>query len=890
MKRLLIGAALAAAFPITQGHAAENELGPDKPFSFAAAWGRLPKNVVPADYTLAIEPDIASHVVRGKETVRLDFRDTTDTVQFNSLNQILSEVRFDGKPVKRTDSDNDKQLTTITLTKPAKPGPHTLSFHFSGVLENRPFGLYSQSFDKPDGSKDVIVSSKFEATDARRMFPCWDEPAFRTSFTLSATVPAAWAAVSNMPIAKRTVKGNRATVTFARTPKMPTYLLEFSAGDLAAVTDGGGKTALSVWAVRGQEKDGAVALANARQILADYNDYFGVEFPLPKLDSIATPGGFTGAMENWGAITYNDQLLLVTPSSTISDRQNVYSVQAHEMAHQWNGDLVTMGWWDDLWLNESFASWRGEKETDMRNPIWKWGELQDGNKEFAMDADARLTARAIRQHVNNELEARSAFDPQITYAKGQAVLRMFEAYLGQDVFRDGVRRYMKAHAFSNATSADLWNALDAASGIDVGAIAADWTTKPGFPLVTATASCDAANKRTLTLKQQRFLLQGEDKNGAVWSIPLQVRSGSAAKPAAVLFHKNGQQVPAGQCGEALSLNADVVGYYRVAYDEATQQANLAHFADLPSGDRIALLDDQWALAQADAHRLPDYLALAAAMGTDFDERAWNQITEALAAIEEGERGSKGHDAFAAYARSVLKPLADRLGWDGKPDELPGAQKLRRTALGDLGAWGDQAVIGEARRRFAAFIKDHSALTPDDQGMVLGIVARNADAATFGQLHALAKAAKNETELERYYVALMKVREPELARQAAEIALSNEIPPQAAALRLRLVAVLDQENPALAWQTFSENPDALLTAYPQYGPMIISLQVPQIFWNAVPLDTLEAWVRKRTPAAMRPNVERGMEVARFKLGEKIALVGAADAYLAGKTGKAMAQKE
>jgi aminopeptidase N len=549
------------------------------------------------------------------------------------------------------------------------------------------------------------------------------------------------------------------------------------------------------------------------------------------------------------------------------------------MAHQWNGDLVTMGWWDDLWLNESFASWRGSKETESRTPSWKWSEIQDEGKERAMSADARLASHAIRQHVTNELEARSAFDPEITYAKGEAVLRMFEAYVGPDVFRDGVRRYMKARAFSNATSADLWNALNAVSRRDIGGIATNWTTKAGFPLVNATATCDAAGNRTLTLTQRRFLLQGDDPAASLWSIPLQVRVGSTAAPTAVLFTTNGQQLQAGKCDEAVSLNADVVGYYRGAYDESIHKANAAHFHELPYGDRIALLDDQWALSEADARHLPDYLNFAVAMGVDFDERAWDQITHALGTMEYDERGASGHEAFAAYARALIKPLADRLGWDARKDESPGIQQLRRTVLSDLGAWGDQAVIAEARRRFAQFVTDHASLAPDDQAMVLSIVAHNADAAAFEQLHALAKSAKNETDLRRYYVALMHVRDAALAQQAAAIALSTEIPDQAAAIRLQLVATLSDENPAIAWTTFSQNVDALMAAHPQYAPLIMSKNVPQIFWNVIPLDELESWVRARVPAAMLPNLARGMEVARFRRAEKASIVPAADAYIA-----------
>jgi len=404
--------------------------------------------------------------------------------------------------------------------------------------------------------------------------------------------------ISNMPVARRVVHAKTATTTFRRTPKMPTYLVEFTGGDMARITARSDGIELGVWAVRGQEQDGRVALANAQQILADYNDYFGFRYPLPKLDSIAVPGGFSGAMENWGAITYNDQLLLLTASSTIRNRQAVFSVQAHEMAHQWNGDLVTMGWWDDIWLNESFASWRAAKETDLRNPAWNWWEGEDEAKENAMSADARVTSHAIQQHVTDELQVTNAFDPSITYNKGQAVLRMLEAYLGPDVFRDGIRVFMRTHAYSNATSTDLWNALGKVSARDVGAIAAGWIEQPGFPLVSVTARCDAAGQRSITLAQQRFLLQGSDPAPSHWSVPLQIRSGAAGTPQALLLTAASQDAPAGRCGEPLSVNAGAIGYYRATYDPETLRQDAAAFGTLPHADRIALLDDEWALVQA----------------------------------------------------------------------------------------------------------------------------------------------------------------------------------------------------------------------------------------------------------------------------------------------------
>ena len=852
------------------------------PFSFDAAPGRLPKTVVPLDYDLALVPDLEAHTVRGTEAITLKVRSATTTITFNSLNQKLDHVLFDGQPVSRVESDDKAQLTTVTLAKPASVGLHRLTFTYEGKIESQPFGLYTQNFKRPDGTTDLLLSTKFEATDARRMFPCWDEPAFRATFRVAVTVAAAWTTIGNMPVAQRTLKGTLATTRFARTPKMPTYLVELTAGDFAAVSGTVGHTHLNVWAVRGQEQGGATALANARQILADYDDYFDYPFPLPKLDSIATPGGFSGAMENWGAITYNDQILLITPSSTIRNRQDVYSVQAHEMAHQWNGDLVTMGWWDDLWLNESFASWRAAKETDLRHPDWLWWEVEDAAKEGAMAADARQASKAIQQHVTNELEARSAFDPQITYHKGEAVLRMLEAYIGPEKFRDGIRSYMKAHAFSNATTADLWLALDAASGRQVSQVAADWTAQPGYPLVTATAACDESGNRSVTLTQKRFLLEGEDPGHSHWRVPMQVRAGVSARPQPVLLTEDGQQVAAGRCDQPLSLTPDGIGFYRVAYDDTTLETDRRSFSGMPSGDRIAMLDDQWALVQSGQQQLARYLGLAVAMKTDLNDRAWSQIIQALAQIETYERGTSGHEAFTAYARSILKPVADVLGWEPRPNESPPVLHLRRQVILQLGEWGEPDVVTEAKRRFDTYLTNPDSLGPDDQAVVLSIVATNADQMTFDKLHGLLRSARNETDLDRYLGALMRVRDPLLAQQALNIALSEEIPAQADSIRLRLIFTVADQNATLAWVALRDHVDQLMKPFPQYRPLLLAQYVPEGMWNAVPLDDLNAWLQARVPPEMAPNLVRGMQAARFKLSKKTEMVAAADAYLASLT--------
>jgi aminopeptidase N len=855
----------------------------EAPFNFDHAPGRLPKNVVPVDYDIAVTPDAAAKTLSGTESVSLEFRSASDKIVFNTLNLKLQNVRLDGRPVAGVDTDNRAQLTTLTLAAPAKPGMHKLTLSYTGVIETRPQGLFVQPYSKVGGGQDFMLTTQMESTDARRMFPCWDEPSFRARFRLTATVPADWATIGNMPVAKREVHGKLATTTFERTPRMPSYLVEFTGGHLREVSARSGKVRFGVWAVAGQQSAGTVALANAQQILADYDRYFGYPFPLPKLDSIAIPGGFSGAMENWGAITYNDQLLLLTKDSSMSDRQAVYSTQAHEMAHQWNGDLVTMAWWDDLWLNESFASWMAAKETDLRNPSWKWWESEDASKEQAMDADAHPASHAIQVHVADELQAANAFDPTITYNKGEAVLRMLEAYLGPDTFRAGIRRYIKARAFSNATSADLWNGLSAASGQDIGRIAADWTEQPGFPLVSVTASC-RSGQRTLSFSQRRFFVAApaDRRLEAVhWSIPLQVRAAPGEAPRAVLLTHDGQQVAAGSCQQPLSVDAGAIGYYRVQYDPATLALNTRGFGTVPDGDRISLLDDQWALVQARAAPLASYLALAERMGGDLDTRAWQQITATLGTIEYDERGSPGHDAFAAYARSIIKPLEGRLGWKSRPGDTPNLQQLRRTVILDLGSWGDPAVIAEARRRFAAFVHDRRTIAPDDQPMIVDVVSQYGDAATFDELHTLAKQSQDEAEKGRLYRALALSRDPKLASQAANIAVGPEIPPQLLMLRLQMFFVMSQEQPKLAWSTFNGNMATLLSPLGSLAPLVEAQYVPQIFWDALPPDEMQAWLKAHVPPEMAPQVAKGMESARFEVAQKAQLVPEAEAYVAAR---------
>jgi aminopeptidase N len=850
----------------------------DQPYNFDLTPGRLSKDVVPTDYDIALTPDLEKSAFTGRESVRLTVRAATLRIVFDSADETLFDVRFDGRPVREVLTDNAEQLTTVTLAKAAAPGQHVLAFNYTGVIRKDVRGLFLQSYARVDGSEGRLLSSGFEPIDARMMFPGWDEPAFRARFRLSVKIPSGWSSVSNMPQASRVDHGRTTTITFQRSPPMPTYLVHVTAGEIARITSQAHGTELGVWAIRGQEQQGAVALAHARDILADYNEYFGFKFPLPKLDSIAIPGGFSGGMENWGVITYESPELLETPGTSLGDRQDVFSVQAHEMAHQWNGDLVTMAWWDNLWLNESFASFMAARETALRNPGWDWWENQDGDKEIAMNADASLLSHPIYQPVPDEAHANVASDSEITYSKGQAVLRMFESYLGADAFRDGVRRLMKARAFSNATSADLWQALGAASGRDVGLLVAAWTDQAGFPLVSVTAECGPDAQRTLRLTQERYLAGGTDPDHPLWVIPLRIRSGTAGSVRSEVFSTADARIPAGRCGEPLSVNADGVGFYRVRYDTATHAENVRSFARLPMADRIVQLDDQWALVKSGREAIGSYLELARAMGTDLDARAWEQIAGVLGALEIYERGTPGHAAMTRYARSLLEPIADQLGWIARPQETAAVQELRRTVLGSLGAWGDPAIVAEAQRRFAGFLADPKTIAADDQDLIFAIVADNADQATFIQLHDIAKSAKDPAQLRRAYDALALVGDPQLAAQAAQLALSAEIPPQEMNLPIQMLFTIARRNPQIAWHAYRDTERDLFESYGPLASLSLVQETPQEFWRAAPLVEIESWMRVRAPKELDTQIEHAMERARLRLAERDALVSAADHYI------------
>ncbi|HEY1139408.1 MAG TPA: M1 family metallopeptidase, partial [Lysobacter sp.] len=517
-------------------------------------------------------------------------------------------------------------------------------------------GLFAIDYENKDGKQRALYT-QFENSDARKFVPSWDEPNYKATFSLTATVPAKQLAVSNMPAAETIDLGNGSKqVKFGQSPKMSTYLLFFSLGDFDRATAKLGATEVGVVTQSGLIDQAKFALDSSVDVLREYNDYFGTPYPLPKLDNVASPGSsqFFGAMENWGAIFTFEHTLLLDPSiSTQSDKQRVYSVAAHEIAHQWFGDLVTMSWWDDLWLNEGFATWMAGRTTAKLHPEWM---TQLGNvhgRESAMSRDAVASTHPVVQHVETVEQASQAFD-SITYQKGGAVIRMLEGFVGEQAWREGVRNYMKAHAYGNTVSDDLWREVQTAAGKPILDIAHDFTLQPGVPLIRVeSATCDGS-KTTVKLTQGEFTKDRPGKTSLRWRVPVIAQAGGEPVRTVVEGGKATLDVPG--CGP-LIVNAGQSGYYRTLYAQPQFAAIRDGFAKLDPMDQLGLLTDAWALGMVGLRPATDYLDLARATPVEADPQIWGEIADRLVGIGEYYRGDAARQAkFRSFAVRTLAPV------------------------------------------------------------------------------------------------------------------------------------------------------------------------------------------------------------------------------------------
>jgi aminopeptidase N len=742
--------------------------------------GKLPKEVVPTAYRLDLKPDLETLALTGREEIDIEATKPVDTITLDAI-----DLTFDSVVVKdlgETASvtlDANAQTATFHFAHPIPAGRHTLSIAYKGVIPQTPAGLYYNDYESAQGKKRMLVS-QFEATDARRAFPGWDEPVFKATFALSVTLPADLAVISNMPAAAEHPAGADAhgaalkKTDFATTPRMSTYLLVLCAGDLERIHEVTNGVDIGVWAVRGKAEQGRVALEAAVRLLPYYNDYFGVNYPLPKMDMIAVPGNYqAGAMENWGGLTYIDNALLFDPkTSSEGTRQTIFYVVAHEMAHQWSGDLVTMSWWDNTWLNEGFAEWMDAKATDALNPSWQFWLNEHSGKERAMATDAHSTTHPIEIPIKDESVIGEAFD-YISYQKGEAFIRMLENWLGEDKFRAGMRRYMAKFAYGNASTADLWAELGAASGRDVAAMAGGFTAQKGIPLIEVTSRCEKG-KTEIHLTQGRFTINDPDAPAQTWQVPVQIALvGQESQARTVLVEDGKATTTLEGCG-TVKANSGDVGYYRTLYDRKGYKALVAAYGRMKAADRVNFVTDSWALVAAGSLDPAAYFDLLGSLKSETAPVVWTGVLTSLVEIDESLRGSPERAAFRQFAIGLLTPVLDHFGWDAKPSDDSQTKLIRSPLIGALGRYGSAAVVAESRRRFAAFETDPAALPPDIRAAVIANVVRAGGKTEFDKVRALGRQASSTEEKLRYYFALAAVKDPALTDEAVKIALTDEI--------------------------------------------------------------------------------------------------------------------
>ena len=852
---------------------------------------QLPRGVTPLHYILSLTPDAAASTFKGEAAIKVAVDTPTASITFNALDLAFGAAAIEGaggskQVTRKIDIDAATQTATVHFAQPLAKGEYLLRIDYSGKIGTQATGLFSLDYDTPQGRQRALYT-QFENSDARSMLPSWDEPDYKATFALDVIVPSGQMAVGNMPIVSSEELGNgKKHVRFATTPRMSTYLLFFGLGDFERATKMADGTEIGVITKKGALAQSRFALDESAALLREYNDYFGVRYPLPKLDNIAAPGRsqFFGAMENWGAVfTFEYGLLLDPAISTQSDKENIYTTLSHEMAHQWFGDLVTMRWWDDLWLNEGFASWMESRTTQRLHPEWNTALSNVAGRESAMSQDALRTTHPVIQRIATVEQASQAFDG-ITYQKGKAVISMLEAYVGADTWRTAVRSYMRKHAYGNTVSDDLWREVDAAAGKPVSAIAHDFTLQPGVPMITVGEAVCRNGSTRVSLTQTEFSKDQADKKALSWRVPVIASTVGSAKQARVLV-KNGKatlNVPG--CG-ALLVNAGQSGYYRTLYAPSNTRALAGSFARLAPIDQLGLLSDSQSLGLAGQQDPADFLELVKATPLSADPQVLGKVAASLNGLYEQYAGEPARQqAFGRFAMARLAPMMAQTGWEARAGEASSVAILRTRLIAILGDMGEPGVLAEARRRYAASEQageqNASAMPAPLRRTILGVVAQHADAATWDQLHAKARQETTPLIKNQLYDLLASSDDTALAQRALALALTDEPGVTNSPAMISRVA---RAHPELAFDfalAHLEQVNARIDASSRsrYFPRLAAASAqPEM------IAKLEAYAQANLPASARGDADSSVAGIKYRIKLRAERLPAVDAWLAKQAG-------
>ena len=739
---------------------------------------RLPDVVVPEHYTLWFAPDLQNATFRGRETMQVQMKTASRQITLHAAEITFGEVTVaaGGRTQQaRVTLEPQREMATLLVPQAIPAGAATIQITYTGILNDKLRGFY---LSRANGRNYAI--SQMEATDARRAFPSFDEPAYKATFDISLMIDQGDTAISNgrqlsdMP----GPEAGKHTVTFARTPKMSSYLVAMLVGDFVCREGSADDIPVRVCSTPDKRALTGFALEAAEQQLAFYNQYFGVKYPYGKLDIIGVPDFSAGAMENTAAITFRERLLLADPErASLGVRKNIASVIAHEIAHQWFGDLVTMKWWDDIWLNEGFATWMANKPLAAWKPEWHV-ELDEVDDILTAKAtDALRTTRPVRMDVETPDEINEVFDA-IAYEKGASVLHMVETYVGPELFRKGVASYVQKYSFSNAAAEDFWNEITRVTGKPVDRIMKTFIDQAGIPVVSAEASCSGGQGK-VTIDQERFLgTPGATAPAAqVWTVPVCFTPAGAAAPRCEVVTQKAQTIPQPGCSSTVFANAGSQGYYFVEYTpEATRTLARTAEAALSPAERLGLLGDEWWLARSGRHDIGVFLDVAAAMRADSTTAITDQIRQRLGFVSAYLVQPNERARFAAWVRDQFTPEFDKIGFPGDARDSDEVQGRRASLLGLLGGVGNSPdVQRRAREAALKYIDNPDSLPGTLAPTVLQVAAMGGDAALYDRYMAqLKKPGLPPEEYYRFFNALSSFGDPALVSRTLQFALSDDV--------------------------------------------------------------------------------------------------------------------
>lgn len=742
------------------------------------ATGRLPRTARPDSYDLRLTLDPDAGRFAGSVSIALEVDAPVKELTLHAVGLSFVKAAMDAAdlPLDALVLDEAAETVTLRLKTPIAAGKHTLELAWTGELGKHMKGLYLSKAEH-EGKPENYAFTHFEPTDARRMFPSFDEPEFKAVFRTTLTGPAKLTLLSNMPAVSESVEGGLKTVKFAQTPRMSTYLLAAAAGRLVPQTRKVAGVDVTVWTRPSEAGQAGFALDVAEHALKSLNAYFALPYDLPKMDLVAVPDFAAGAMENWGVIFFRDSALLVDPKLTSPRaKRAVAETVTHEIVHQWFGNLVTMRWWNDLWLNEAFATWLAYKIVDRWKPEWNTWLSFDARRQGPLGVDALASTRAIRSKAVSSADIRAMFDG-LTYTKGGTILRMIEGFIGEAAFTEGVRLYMKRHAYGNTEADDLWAALEEASGKPVGRIARDWLGQPGYPLVSVEAL--TPDRSRLRLTQKRFTADGHPEAGR-WAVPVQLAYGRGGKvfTHTVLLDGEAAEVtlPGGPVDWVYPNKAET-GFFRVALGESLLAAVPAGLeAGLEGVERTGLLGNLWAEAQAGTAPMPRFLDALLRFKGDLSRPMTEKTASALVELQDGFLLAEDAPRFARLAEELLGPRWKRWGF-GK---LSGDEEniARASALAAYGrASVDPAFATDLDLRARAAAVDPGALEPTVVGPLLGLAARRGGRDLYDLYRGQVAKAATPEQRDQLLRALAAFRDPALARATADYTMTEAVRPQ-----------------------------------------------------------------------------------------------------------------